>query len=107
MPSTTSTTLPDIDGDNVREGDLILFEKGSVSTLRFVTGVNGQVVEFNEGDPLNLNQGGAADGTMAQYLAEAPAEVLNGGRPAIPGDADPDDQLLPRDARAIRSAICG
>lgn len=70
---------PDVAGDNLRVGDLLLFEKGSVSTLRYVTAVNGQLVEFNEGDPMNLNQSGAEDGTMAQYLAEAPAEVLNGG----------------------------
>jgi prepilin-type N-terminal cleavage/methylation domain-containing protein len=70
---------PDVDGDNLRVGDLLLFEKGSVSTLRYVTSVNGQTVQFNEGDPMNLNQSGAEDGTMAQYLAQAPAEVLNGG----------------------------
>lgn len=70
---------PDAAGDNLRVGDLLMFEKGSVNTLRYVTGVNGQTVSFNEGDPLNLNQSGATDGTMEQYLAQAPAEVLNGG----------------------------
>ncbi len=94
---------PDQDGDNIREGDLLLFEKGSVSTLRFVTGVNGQTVEFDEGDPLNLNQAGAPDGTMVQYLAEAPAEVLNARRPAIAGHPPPHDQLLPGDARRSRT----
>jgi prepilin-type N-terminal cleavage/methylation domain-containing protein len=78
-PSTDIDDVPDILGDNIRVGDLILFEKGSASTLRFVTAVNGQIVQFQEGDPLNLNQAGAPDGTMAQYLAEAPAEVLAGG----------------------------
>lgn len=73
------TDTPDLDGDNIRVGDLLLFEKASVSTLRYVTGVNGQVVQFNEGDPMNLNQAGAPSGTMAQYIAAAPAEVLNGG----------------------------
>lgn len=75
----TISDSPDVDGDNLRVGDLLLFEKGSVSSLRYVTGVNGQVVEFGQGDPMNLNQTGATDGTMAQYLAAAPAEVLNGG----------------------------
>lgn len=70
---------PDADGDNLRVGDLILFEKGSVSSLRFVTGLAGQTVEFDEGDPLNLNQGSAFSGTMIQYLAQAPADVLSGG----------------------------
>lgn len=100
---------PDVLGDNIRVGDLLLFEKGSVSTVRFVTGVNGQVVRFVEGDPLNLNQEGAPDGTMDQYLAEAPAEVLAGG--VLPSRVTrlrmisyyletPDDQA--RDLRLIR-----
>jgi prepilin-type N-terminal cleavage/methylation domain-containing protein len=70
---------PDVDGDNLRVGDLILFEKGSASSLRFITRVSGQTAQFDEGDPLNLNQASAPDGTMSEYLAQAPADVLSGG----------------------------
>lgn len=71
--------LPDNPGDNIRIGDLILFEKASVNALKLVTSVNGQVVRFEEGDALNLNQRTVPDGSMAEYIASAPAETLSGG----------------------------
>ncbi len=68
---------PDVRGDNLRVGDLIMFTKQSQSTLKYVTAINeGGVVLFENGDPLNLNQVGAAViGTLAHYVAEAPVET--------------------------------
>jgi hypothetical protein len=65
---------PDVPGDNLRVGDLIMLTKQSLSLLVYVTAVNGQVVRFDEGDPLELNQRGADDGTLPQYVAAAPLE---------------------------------
>jgi type II secretory pathway pseudopilin PulG len=43
--------------DDVRVGDLIMFTKGGVSALVYVTAVNGnQTITFAGGDPMNLNQ---------------------------------------------------
>jgi prepilin-type N-terminal cleavage/methylation domain-containing protein len=49
---------PDRDADNLRPGDLLLFEKGNMSVLVQVTAVDGQTVTFDPGDddPLGLNQ---------------------------------------------------
>jgi|WetSurMetagenome_2_1015567.scaffolds.fasta_scaffold123931_2 prepilin-type N-terminal cleavage/methylation domain-containing protein len=44
-------------GDDVRVGDLMMFTKGSVSALVYVTAVDGnQTFTFGTGDPMNLNQ---------------------------------------------------
>ena len=41
----------------MRVGDLLMFTKGSVSALAYVTAVDGgQTVTFGTGDPMNLNQ---------------------------------------------------
>lgn len=68
---------PDAGGDNIRVGDLIMFTKQSHSTLKYVTAIDeDNTVLFENGDPLNLNQVGAAViGTLAHYTAEAPADV--------------------------------
>jgi prepilin-type N-terminal cleavage/methylation domain-containing protein len=43
--------------DDVRVGDLLMFTKGSMSALVYVTAVDGnQTVTFAGGDPMNLNQ---------------------------------------------------
>lgn len=49
---------PDLASDNVRPGDLLMFEKGNMSVLVQVTEVDGQTVRFDPGDddPLGLNQ---------------------------------------------------
>jgi prepilin-type N-terminal cleavage/methylation domain-containing protein len=73
---------PDAGSDNLREGDLLLFEKGAMSVLVQVTSVDGQTVEFGSGadDPLGLNQFDAnVDnenllGTLNLLKAEAPAD---------------------------------
>jgi prepilin-type N-terminal cleavage/methylation domain-containing protein len=60
--------------DDVRVGDLMMFTKGSVSALAYVTAVNGgQVFTFGAGDPMNLNQFVAAlNGTVDDLATLAP-----------------------------------
>jgi prepilin-type N-terminal cleavage/methylation domain-containing protein len=65
---------PDVNGDNVRVGDLLEIRRGTVAVVAAVTGVAGQVVTFAPGDPLNLNQFGAAlNNSMTQVEAAPPA----------------------------------
>jgi len=49
----------------IRAGDLILLSNAMGSTVQTVTGINGQIVSFNVGDPLNLNQPNAPQGSIA------------------------------------------
>jgi prepilin-type N-terminal cleavage/methylation domain-containing protein len=60
--------------DDVRVGDLIMFTKGSASTLVYVTAVDGtQTIAFATGDPMNLNQfASALNGTVDDLAALAP-----------------------------------
>jgi hypothetical protein len=48
----------------IRAGDLIAFSNASGNTLQYVTGVAGQTVSFAPGDPLNLNQPNAPQGSL-------------------------------------------
>jgi hypothetical protein len=70
--------------DDVAPGDLMMLTKGSGSALVQVTGVAGQTVTFADGDSLNLNQAGAAEGTVAVLRATAPADVLANPAPNPP-----------------------
>lgn len=55
----------DIGGqDPIQAGDLILFSNGSGNAVQMVTSRSGQTVFFAAGDPMNLNQRGAAQGTI-------------------------------------------
>jgi prepilin-type N-terminal cleavage/methylation domain-containing protein len=60
--------------DDVRVGDLMMFTKGSVSALVYVTAVDGnQTFTFGTGDPMHLNQfGGVLNGTADDLEATAP-----------------------------------
>ena len=60
--------------DDVRVGDLMMFTKGSVSALAYVTAVNGgQAFTFGAGDPMNLNQFAAVlNGTVDDLATLAP-----------------------------------
>jgi len=40
----------------ITAGDLIYFNNALGSAIQYVTGVNGQTISFDQGDPLNLNQ---------------------------------------------------
>ncbi len=97
-PDVINDDLPDVAGDNVRVGDLIMLTKGSLSTLKFVTGVEGDELFFEEGDPLELNQAGAENGTLAQYIAAAPVDVAACPLPPRPCDFE----IVPSVATRIR-----
>jgi type II secretory pathway pseudopilin PulG len=50
----------------IRAGDLIAFSNALGNTLQYVTRVAGQMIYFQPGDPLNLNQPAAAQGSILQ-----------------------------------------
>jgi prepilin-type N-terminal cleavage/methylation domain-containing protein len=50
----------------ITEGDLIAFSNAQGNTLQYVTSVAGQVMRFAAGDPMNLNQPNAAQGSITQ-----------------------------------------
>jgi prepilin-type N-terminal cleavage/methylation domain-containing protein len=62
--------------DDIRVGDLLMFTKGSLSAMVYVTAVDGsQTVTFAAGDPMNLNQFHAAPddaGTVNDLANTAP-----------------------------------
>ena len=88
---------PDVSGDNLRPGDLLMLAKGAASVLMQVTDVVGQTVTFAAGadDPLGLNQfdmGLAVQGTINQLKAAAPVDpdapvVVGGVQRAGPSQA--------------------
>lgn len=59
------TPITDVDNP-VRAGDLIALSNANGSTLSYVTGVDGQQIFFNSGDPLRLNQPNASQGSITQ-----------------------------------------
>ena len=62
--------------DDLHAGDLIALTRGSVSAFVQVTSVAGQVVTFAAADSLNLNQQGAADGTVKELRLTPAPDVL-------------------------------
>jgi prepilin-type N-terminal cleavage/methylation domain-containing protein len=60
--------------DDVRVGDVMMFAKGSGSSLVYVTAVDGaQTITFATGDPMNLNQfAEALNGTLDDLATTAP-----------------------------------
>ncbi|NWG14766.1 MAG: hypothetical protein HXY20_14670 [Acidobacteria bacterium] len=50
----------------IRAGDLIAFSNALGNTMQYVTRVSGQVVFFDSGDPMNLNQPAAPQGSIMQ-----------------------------------------
>lgn len=85
---------PDVNSDNLRPGDILMFEKGVMSVLVQVTEVQGQTVRFDPGanDPLRLNQfdtdvnNADMQGTLNILKATAPADP---NTPAGNGSAGP------------------
>jgi prepilin-type N-terminal cleavage/methylation domain-containing protein len=55
---------PDVNGDNVRVGDLVMVGDGSVAVLLAVTAKSGQTLTFATGDPLGINQTTPTLGTL-------------------------------------------
>lgn len=70
VPGTNLSTGP----DRVTPGQLMLISKGSNNTLVQVTSVDASArrLTFADGDSLNLNQGGAANGNLPALNAQAP-----------------------------------
>ncbi len=60
----SKTQISGIDGA-IREGDLIALSNANGSTLQYVTSVAGQTINFGSGDPLNLNQPNAPQGSIS------------------------------------------
>jgi len=50
----------------IRSGDLIAFSNALGNTVQYVTRVSGQTMYFEAGDPLNLNQASAPQGSIMQ-----------------------------------------
>jgi hypothetical protein len=89
----TDTATPE---DNIDIGDLIMLTRGALSAIVEVTGVNGQTIEFNSGDALNLNQTAATDGTVREYRdLDTTAAVSNETVGAVSGK-------IPSEATRIR-----
>ena len=88
--------LPDLANgpDRVAPGQLMLISKGSLNALVQVTAVNTvtRLLTFANGDSLQLNQSGAAKGTLAALNAEEPVDDASGDTHL----ADADDHLLHR-----------
>jgi hypothetical protein len=70
VPGTNLSTGP----DRVTPGQLMLISKGSANTLVQVTAVDAGArrITFTDGDSLNLNQSGAAEGNMTALNSKAP-----------------------------------
>lgn len=79
VSATSVTVAPgptlDVGPDRVTPGQLMMIQKGSFNTLVEVTAVNyaSRVLTFSNGDSLNLNQSGAASGSLSALNAAAPA----------------------------------
>jgi prepilin-type N-terminal cleavage/methylation domain-containing protein len=61
-PAVPITGVP----NEIRTGDLIAFSNALGNTLQYVTRAEGQTVFFQTGDPLNLNQPAAPQGSITQ-----------------------------------------
>ncbi len=68
--------------DRIVEGQLMMISKGSFNTLVQVTAVNAatRILSFADGDSLNLNQAGAANGNLADLNAQDPVNDASATR---------------------------
>ena len=67
--------------DDVNVDDLIMFTKGSVSALAYITAVDGaQTITFATGDPMNINQFDAALNGTVDDLANTTPTTANSAR---------------------------
>jgi prepilin-type N-terminal cleavage/methylation domain-containing protein len=80
--------IDDGGGDDIRVGDLIMLTQGSLSTLMYVTGVNGpaQQITFAAGDPFRLNQFDPVDNDpmTAEMAGTINQMIALGGNPTAP-----------------------
>jgi prepilin-type N-terminal cleavage/methylation domain-containing protein len=66
---------PDVGGDNIRPGDLIMLTKGAASALVQVSSVTGQTINFAANDSLRLNQASTVTGSAGDLQNNAPADT--------------------------------
>lgn len=91
--------IDDGGGDDIRVGDLLMLQRNGLSTLLYVSGVNGaaQTVSFAAGDPFQLNQFTAGlGGTINAVIAGA-------GEPtAVGNNADGTPRVAATRASRVR-----
>ena len=68
---------PDVGGDNIRAGDLIMLTKGAASALVQVSSVSGQTINFAASDSLRLNQASTISGTAGDLQNNAPVDTCS------------------------------
>jgi hypothetical protein len=80
--------------DDLHAGDLVMLQKSTSSALVLITagptsptGPGAQTVTFAAGDAINLNQTGAANGTLTRHVATAPLEVIDPATGFVPSTA--------------------
>ena len=74
---TVDDTLPITGQDRIQAGDLILFTGNNNSALQMVTSTSDQTVFFGAGDPMNLNQRGAASGSVMELKTGNQFDTVN------------------------------
>ena len=67
---TVDASIPIGGQDRIQAGDLILFSNANGNAMQMVTSTDGQTVVFDEGDPMNLNQRGAGQGTIINLRSD-------------------------------------
>jgi hypothetical protein len=89
-PIVGGVDINDGGGDDIRIGDLIMLSRAGLSTLMYVTAVNGgaQTITFTGGDPLQLNQFDPIDGDpLTAEMGGTINQVIDGaGEPTVPGN---------------------
>ena len=82
--------IDDGGGDDIRVGDLIMLSRNGISTLLYVSGVNGgtQTITFAAGDPFRLNQFDPIDADpLTAEMGGTINQVIDGaGEPTIVGN---------------------
>jgi type II secretory pathway pseudopilin PulG len=105
-PILNGIDIDDGGGDDIRVGDLMMLSRAGLSTLMYVSAVNGpaQRITFTAGDPFRLNQWDPIDndpltpemdGTINQV-------IFGAGEPTVPGN---NANGTPRVAATVASRI--
>ena len=74
---TVDDTLDITGQDRIQAGDLIMFVGNNNSALQMVTSTNDQTMFFGAGDPMNLNQRGAASGSVMDVKPGTSFDLVN------------------------------
>ena len=110
-PISGGIDIDDGGGDDIRVGDLIMLSRAGLSTLMYVTGVNGpaQTISFAGGDPFRLNQFDPIDADpLTPEMDGTINQVINGaGEPTAVGflPSPPNPANTPRLAATKASRI--